>query len=554
MDQEDSGPRASGAGEWRACPVDEAASSTQPSHAAREATQREQHLARARAWAANQLDGLIATKLAGVPGGAELALITEAIDPAVAGLHVVLESIAACERIASWAAAQQAGFVQEALRRRVGSGASPIPGAVVTADTAAEEALAAEVGARLALTPRSARMVIDRASALDAAPEVHDALSRGELDTRKASILANCPAGLPLPRHGELIERMLPIAPRVSSSSLKRRIDRAVLEIAPEAGVARHEEAHADRCVSLQSAGDGMAWVTAYLRADHALAVRHRLDIAADATSGRCDTGSDARTLDQLRADALVELITQHEMGIDCGTPRGAVPRRRGRRGRREVAVYLSGTASALRGEAGPPAELAGYGAIHPTLAHQIINERAGGAKAADRRDAGAGAGAGSAGGDLVISVTDSGPPPATAAYVPGDALARAVRERDQRCTFPGCSVPASYADLDHIAPYRVWPGTSAGGTGTSPPQTRAENLHVVCRPHHNLKTVGWWSTRREQDGTLRWIGVRTGHSYEHLPEGVTTVAIAGARQPAGTAARSHANRVAGGSDDDEPP
>ncbi|MBE1875301.1 HNH endonuclease signature motif containing protein [Myceligenerans pegani] len=91
--------------------------------------------------------------------------------------------------------------------------------------------------------------------------------------------------------------------------------------------------------------------------------------------------------------------------------------------------------------------------------------------------------------------------------YTPGSILRAAVTARDHTCRFPGCHRPATTGgraalDLDHIRPFdhdhRYQPG--------EPGQTRATNLHPLCRKHHNLKTHANWQVTRDADtGTTRW-------------------------------------------------
>jgi hypothetical protein len=90
--------------------------------------------------------------------------------------------------------------------------------------------------------------------------------------------------------------------------------------------------------------------------------------------------------------------------------------------------------------------------------------------------------------------------------YRPSRKLAEFVRCRDQTCRFPGCSRPATLADLDHTTPYPFGP-------------TCASNLACLCRDHHLLKTF-WpgWSNQQFPDGTIIWTD----------PEGQTTTTYPG--------------------------
>ncbi|MGY1834861.1 DUF222 domain-containing protein [Blastococcus sp. SYSU DS0510] len=84
------------------------------------------------------------------------------------------------------------------------------------------------------------------------------------------------------------------------------------------------------------------------------------------------------------------------------------------------------------------------------------------------------------------------GPPPAVDRYRPSAAQQRFLRVRDRTCRHPGCTVPAGWADLDHVLPH------ADGG------QTTCHNLCCLCRRHHRLKTFapGWQHTMTE-DGVL---------------------------------------------------
>jgi HNH endonuclease/Domain of unknown function (DUF222) len=78
--------------------------------------------------------------------------------------------------------------------------------------------------------------------------------------------------------------------------------------------------------------------------------------------------------------------------------------------------------------------------------------------------------------------------------YRPTPALTRYVRAQYRSCQFPGCERPATSCDLDHI---QEW---DRGGT------TDPDNLHPLCRRHHNLKTDKLWSIEVNPDGSQTWI------------------------------------------------
>jgi hypothetical protein len=104
-----------------------------------------------------------------------------------------------------------------------------------------------------------------------------------------------------------------------------------------------------------------------------------------------------------------------------------------------------------------------------------------------------------------VCHPSDSPPEPR---YTPSKGLADFVRCRDLTCRFPGCSEPATTADIDHTIAWPIGP-------------TCASNLKCLCRRHHLLKTF-WggpngWRDRQLPDGTIVWISPH-GRTYTTEP------------------------------------
>ncbi|KGM15131.1 hypothetical protein N867_11740, partial [Actinotalea fermentans ATCC 43279 = JCM 9966 = DSM 3133] len=228
--------------------------------------------------------------------------------------------------------------------------------------------------------------------------------------------------------------------------------------------------------------------------------------------------------------DALVDVVTRW---LDAGTcPDGTpLPRRQRRRPHLQVTV----AASTLAGDDDAPADLAGYGPISADMAREIardatctvvgIDPRTGEARTREGRDHGLGRttrGSAPPGNRPADSrpadsrpadsrPADSRPADSRpAGYRPPAALADDVLARDRTCTFPGCRVQAMRCDLDHIEPFD--PALPADD------QTVGENLHALCRHHHNLKTHGGWQVRRD-DATGRTVWTApTGHEYAREP------------------------------------
>ena len=77
--------------------------------------------------------------------------------------------------------------------------------------------------------------------------------------------------------------------------------------------------------------------------------------------------------------------------------------------------------------------------------------------------------------------------------YEPPQPLVDFILARDRRCRFPGCRQPARICDIDHAIPWEE------GG------KTSKENLGLLCRRHHRMKTHGGWKLISFEDGSCEW-------------------------------------------------
>ncbi|PFG38140.1 uncharacterized protein DUF222 [Georgenia soli] len=421
---------------------------------------------------ARRADAVAAAALEALPGGPGLATALAALSPADVGDATLIEGIAAYERLASWATAQQAVLVRELTDRHGTTG------------TAAKTA-AAEIGARLGSTGTVGAMKVDLAAALDSFPEVADALTTGRIDSRKATVLTTREPGLTTGQQRRVVTGLLKDADRLSGPKLRNRLRAAALSINPDAGVERRQREHAARKVTITPAPDAMAWITAYVRADHAHTVKTALRALADAAVDGDDT--DPRSRDQVQADAFVDLFASV---LDRGVDLAGHPLPSGRLARAGAQITVgAGTLLGLDHQAG---YLAGYGPIPAELARELAQDATWRALLTDEH-----------GHFKDLS---------TKAYRPGADLTRTVKARDITCTFPGCTRPSVVCDLDHRIAYDP-------AIAHLVAQTSVCNLHPLCRHHHNLKTTKRWHVRREPDGTVIWTVARTGHQYRHIPD-----------------------------------
>lgn len=171
-------------------------------------------------------------------------------------------------------------------------------------------------------------------------PMVLAALEDGRLDSYKARKIDEHTASLSDEEAARVADMVLARAEEQTSAQLCQSLKRVVLKVNPGRAEERHREARADRMVQKLDQPDGMADLVARLPAEQATAIFNHLDHFARHSRHP----DDERTLDQRRADALVDLVFGPETV------------------RAHIQVTLPYTA--LIGLDEQPAELAGHGPI----------------------------------------------------------------------------------------------------------------------------------------------------------------------------------------------
>lgn len=176
---------------------------------------------------------------------------------------------------------------------------------------------------------------------------------------------------------------------------------------------------------------------------------------------------SDERTIDQVRADLLSDLLLTSDPSAAAGTGLEGI------QGRIQVTV----AASTLAGADERPAELDGVGPLHPDIARDL---------------------AGRCGGWSRLFLDPTGAVTATDAYAPTEAMRRHLRARDQHCRFPGCRMPVHRCQIDHNHDH------AKGG------RTVTDNLSHFCTRHHSLKHPDIhdryrWTARQLPGGDIEW-------------------------------------------------
>uniref|UniRef100_UPI0012DE6151 HNH endonuclease signature motif containing protein n=1 Tax=Arthrobacter sp. H20 TaxID=1267981 RepID=UPI0012DE6151 len=253
-----------------------------------------------------------------------------------------------------------------------------------------------------------------------------------------------------------------------------------------------------DRQVEVTPDQDGMAWLSAYLPAEQACGIEHRLTVTARALQNPSET----RTLTQLKADVLSDLLTHccDPATSNQGRPAGQGGSA-GQSGSADGAglvdlstvlgvrpvVFVTVPVMTLLGGDGP-AELEGYGPIDPQTARKLAAHAPGFTRILTHPETG-----------TVLSVGRD-------RYTVPASLRTTVLFRDKTCRHPGCNRPAPACDIDHTIPWH------RGGT------TSYDNLAALCRKHHMLKTAGYWHYTQPEPGTITATSL-TDKTYTTVPQ-----------------------------------
>ncbi len=410
------------------------------------------------------------TALAGLPAGPGLAAALSGIDRSrLNGYGRVLVMQATARQAAHWQAQLLADVVSVAA---CPPGESEPATNVFGEFCEVGEFAAEEIAAALTWTRRAAEHQLSLGwSLVRRLPAVHAALSAGAIDVPKARVFDRETHPLPDPAARAVCDQLLPDAPRLTTGQLRARLQRLVLTVDPEAARLREEKAVAERRVISGLEFDGTTSITVLgLPTERATAAMERVHAIAHAAR----RNGDARTMDQLRADTVLDLLD--------GTLTGPLPAPR--KGVIELTVPLT----TLMGLSEEPGELAGWGPIAADITRKLADEHHNVTWRYRVVDAD---------GQLVGAGTTRRPTARMDAF---------VRARDRTCRFPGCRRSASHTDLDHTVPY------------TEDGPTHPINLGALCRTHHRTKHEGGWTLHQPQAGVFDWTSPH-GHRYTARPE-----------------------------------
>ncbi|MGF1618519.1 MAG: DUF222 domain-containing protein [Acidimicrobiia bacterium] len=332
----------------------------------------------------------------------------------------------------------------------------------------AEEAAAHEIRAALRMTRRAAETELGLAQDFrHRFPAIGDALARGDIDVRRARTVAYGTAHLSSEDAREVVDRIIDRAPQLTTGQLAAMIRELCFTVDPEESESRYEQAHGDRRVFREATEAGTA---------NLMILNAAPDRAAEASNLinkmalNLKTADETRTLDQLRADVALDLLT----GRANSTPTG--------KGTIDLCVDLT----TLAGLTDTPGDLAGFGPVIADIARQVTEHQQQAEWRYTITDPETG---------LVI---DNG----TTKRRPNTNQTRYIQARNRTCITPGCRMPAVRdCDIDHSIPY------------SETRRTTTDELAPLCRHDHCIRHRYGWTYTPIPGGDYLWTS-RLGLKY----------------------------------------
>jgi hypothetical protein len=379
---------------------------------------------------------------------------------------------------------KQSGWLQALMQNAIVAVAGDQPTEAESMWSGVDDAEREEVASALRLSPNTAQIRIDVARTLtNHLPTICSALATGEISAAHATVIAKESAEI-ISRGAsesvikEIEEKALAHAEFHTPSQVANKVRATIAKLAPSEFEDAVSIAKDARKVSLFPESDGMCTLVAFLPAQDAQTIMLAIDklaradvkeILHDGTTPNSDLpkllNKDSRSIDMKRADALTQLASAY-----LATSVNELQTHR-----RPVTVNLTIDLPTLMGLAENPGQIAGYGAIPASVARELA------ADAKWRRF-------------ITDPITGNLIDYGRQSYEPPQDLKDFLIARDQTCRFPGCRQSARRSDIDHA---QAW---DDGG------KTSADNLGVLCRRHHQMKTHGGWRLISNADGSCEWI------------------------------------------------
>jgi hypothetical protein len=323
-------------------------------------------------------------------------------------------------------------------------------------------------------TEYRAATLIDTSTALvTRLPLTLAALSSGRVSWEHAEAVAKYADGLSGDALTAYDSRLAELAAEVNPKQLEKKARHQVELAQPTTAVHRAEKAVATRRLYIDPAADGMANLTLFAPAPEIHAIADR---AVKLAVGLKAAG-DPRSMSHLKVDVLTDLLLNGETSIPGAT--------RGIRGR----VHVMVPAMTLLGIGEEAAILRGYGPIDPATAARLTADATSWRRILTDPITGR------------ILTTDPRD------YRPTARMIDHARLVHPECVFPGCTVPAEHADIDHTQDHATGGDTIEG------------NLAPLSQNHHRVKHHTRWQFTQNGDDTLTATSP-AGHVYTVRPRG----------------------------------
>ena len=350
-----------------------------------------------------------------------------------------------------------------------------------TINDVVERSVRLEIAAALRITESEAAGMLALGEALvEQFPTVLDSFASARMTERHARLLVESLQELEPEFHDQILSTAIELAETEPVGAFRRSLRALVETVRAETLTERHIDAVRRRRVVLQPDHDAMTWVMTLMPAVEAQAIWDRATRIAKVILAQ---EGETRTLDQIRADVIADLLIEGRTDLHPAEARGI---------RATVAVTvpvlaLLESGARRRRACGGGGSRADPGRARP---RSWPGERRGGCGSSPTPRPGW---------SSPSDGTDTRPPP---------SLRRLVKWRADRCMGPGCGIPASRCEIDHRI---AW---EHGG------ETRLENLNPFCKGHHIVKHHGGWTVRDVEGsfGAVEWISP-TGRRYVVQPE-----------------------------------
>lgn len=346
--------------------------------------------------------------------------------------------------------------------------------------------IAAELGGVLRVTDRTVQQRIGEARELvESYPATLDAWEAERITRGHVRVIVDAGGLVPAERRAEFEAEAIRLCEGDTPNRVRAAVEILAERTAERSFTERHRTASACRRVRVIPGADGMSDLVATVPTVIAHGILDRLTqqamVIADSRhhegDGDGDGDGDTRTMDQIRADALSDMLLTGSPTLDPS----AVGDRPGGLGAIRAQVQVIVPALTLLDADDGPADLVGRTPVDADTARAL----AANAPTLTR----------------ILTGPVDGTVIAVDRYRTAQSQRRFLRARDQHCRFPGCRRAAIRCEIDHTVDH------AQGGP------TALWNLAHLCQRHHSMKQFTSWRVRQHPGGILEWTSP-TGRVY----------------------------------------